>query len=115
LGVDQLFYKGAAFETVYRTLFPEYGSKIIAHEAGHFLIAYLLGVPVRECVTNAWDARLNPDIKGQAGTIFFDSKLAEEMDKQQSLQWLHSLLSSFLLQILKLRLFLLNVILCIGH
>eukprot|EP01036_Dinobryon_divergens_P026769 gene26769-35455_t len=83
LGVDQLFYKGAAFETVYRTLFPEYGSKIIAHEAGHFLIAYLLGVPVRECVTNAWDARKNPDIKGQAGTIFFDSKLAEEMDKQQ--------------------------------
>ena len=83
LGVDQLFYKGASFETVYRTLFPEYGSKIIAHEAGHFLIAYLLGVPVRECVTNAWDARKNPDIKGQAGTIFFDSKLAEEMDKQQ--------------------------------
>ena len=83
LGVDQLFYKGAAFETIYRTLFPEYGSKIIAHEAGHFLIAYLLGVPVRECITNAWDARKNPDIKGQAGTIFFDSKLAEEMDKQQ--------------------------------
>lgn len=83
LGIDQLFYKGAVFETVYRALFPEYGSKIIAHEAGHFLVAYLLGVPVRGCVTNAWDARKNPDINGQAGTIFFDAKLAEEMDKQQ--------------------------------
>mmetsp|Transcript_13333 Transcript_13333/g.19991 ORF Transcript_13333/g.19991 Transcript_13333/m.19991 type:complete len:621 (-) Transcript_13333:2346-4208(-) len=82
-GVDQFFYKGAVFETIYRTLFPEYEKKIISHEAGHFLIAYLLGVPVRGCVTNSWDAMKNPDIKGQAGTIFFDAKLAEEMDNQQ--------------------------------
>lgn len=83
LGIDQFFYKGAVFETAYRTLIPEYGKKIISHEAGHFLVAYLLGLPVRGCVTNAWDARKNPGIEGQAGTIFFDSKLTEEIDKQQ--------------------------------
>jgi hypothetical protein len=77
---DQLLYRGAGFETIYQTLFPEYKKKIITHEAGHFLIAYLLGVPVRACVTNAIDAQKYPDIRGQAGTIFFDPKLADEMN-----------------------------------
>ena len=55
--VDQLFYKGAYFESAYQKLFPEYKEKIIYHEAGHFLLAYLLGVPVRGVVTSAMDAR----------------------------------------------------------
>lgn len=80
---DQLFYRGAAFETVYRALLPEYGRKIVCHEAGHFLVAYLLGIPVRGCVTNAWDAARNPEVFGQAGTIFYDSKMADEMQQQQ--------------------------------
>ena len=50
---------------------------------GDFLIAYLLGLPVSGCITSAWDARKYPDIKGQAGTIFHDSKLFEEMSKQR--------------------------------
>ena len=77
--IDQIFYRGAAFETIYQKIFPEYKKKIIYHEAGHFLLAYLLGIPVRGCVTNAWDARKYPDIKGQAGTIFFDPKLSDEL------------------------------------
>ena len=81
--VDQIFYRGAAFETVYQKLFPEYKKKIIYHEAGHFLLAYLLGIPVRGCVTNAWEARKYPDIKGQAGTIFYDPKLADELLNQK--------------------------------
>jgi hypothetical protein len=80
---DQLLYRGAAFETVYQKLFPEYKQKIIKHEAGHFLLAYLLGIPVRGCVTNAWDALKYPDIKGQAGTIFFDPKLSDELMNQK--------------------------------
>ena len=31
---DQLALKGAVFETIYQTLFPEYRDKIIHHEAG---------------------------------------------------------------------------------
>lgn len=81
--VDQIFYRGAAFESVYQKAFPEYKKKIIYHEAGHFLLAYLLGIPVRGCVTNAWDARKYPDIKGQAGTIFYDPKLADELLNQK--------------------------------
>jgi len=78
-GLDQLLYKGAFFETFYQTLVPEYKNKVIAHEAGHFFIAYLLGLPVSNCVTSAWDARKYPEIRGQAGTIFNDGKLIEEM------------------------------------
>lgn len=77
--VDQLLYKGASFEGVYRKFNPEYEQKIIAHEAGHFLLSYLLGVPVRACVTQAKDAMKYPELRGPAGTVFFDSKLAEEM------------------------------------
>ena len=80
---DQLFYNGAAFETIYRTLFPEFRRKVICHEAGHFLVAYLLGLPVRGCITSAWEARKYPGIKGQAGTIFFDPKIDEEVKKQR--------------------------------
>ena len=83
LAIDQIFYKGAFAESIYQAVFPEYKQKIIYHEAGHFLLAYLLGIPVRGIVTNAMDARKYPDIRGSAGTIFFDSKLAEEIDAQK--------------------------------
>ena len=83
LAADQLLYRGAYFETVYQTLFPEYKEKIIYHEAGHFLLAYLMGVPVRDVVTSAVEAMKNPEIKGSAGTVFFDTKLAEEIDAQK--------------------------------
>ena len=78
-GLDQLLYKGAYFETAYQTLFPEYKQKVICHEAGHFLLAYLLGLPISACVTSAWEAKKYPEIRGQAGTVFSDLKLVEEM------------------------------------
>ena len=81
--IDQLLYKGAGFESIYQKLFPEYKQKIVSHEAGHFLISYLLGVPIRGCVTSANEARKYPDIRGQAGTIFYDYKLADELVKQK--------------------------------
>ena len=46
--LDQILLRGAVFETIYQSLVPVYKDKIIAHEAGHFLIAYLLGVPGNE-------------------------------------------------------------------
>jgi len=80
---DQLFLRGALFETLYQAFVPVYKKKIIAHEAGHFLIAYLLGVPVTRCITNAWEARKYPEITGQAGTAFYDIRLSEEMSNQK--------------------------------
>lgn len=61
---DQIALKGAIFETIYRGVFPEYKKKVITHEAGHLLVAYLLGLPIRGVVTSAWDARKYPEIQG---------------------------------------------------
>ena len=71
LAADQLIARGAVAETVYQSLFPEYKKKIIALEAGHFLVAYLLGMSLRGCIVNARDAMKFPEIRGQAGTIFY--------------------------------------------
>jgi len=43
-------------------------------------LCYLLGVPLRGYVTSAWEARNKyPEIKGQAGTIFYDGRFADEI------------------------------------
>ena len=42
---------------------PEYRQRILQHEAGHFLVAHLMGVTVTDYTLNAWDAFK----KGQSG------------------------------------------------
>jgi len=39
--------------TIQRWVFPTYGKRMVQHEAGHFLIGHLLGLPVRGYSTNA--------------------------------------------------------------
>jgi hypothetical protein len=80
---DQILYKGAGFESIYQLLNPSHREKIIRHEAGHFLLAYLAGIPVRACVTNAREAMKYPEISGAAGTVFYDTKLQNEMSGQK--------------------------------
>lgn len=70
IAFDQIALKGALFESFYRVLFPEYRKKIITHEAGHFLIAYLLGLPISAIVTSAWEARKSPEIQGKRDKVF---------------------------------------------
>lgn len=50
------------------------------HEAGHFLMAYLLGCPVQGCILRpVW----NGAIFGEAGTVFLDKKLFDELDRSR--------------------------------
>ena len=88
--MDKLLVNGAVFETATRTLMPEYRKKVLRHEAGHFLCAYLLGCPVEGCVLSSWaalqDARFGGRATGvSAGTSFFDRDLSEEMNGQRPL------------------------------
>ena len=81
--VDQVLYKGAGFESVYQFFAPQYKEKVIRHEAGHFLLAYLSGIPVRACVTSATEAQKYPEINGAAGTVFYDMTLQNEISNEK--------------------------------
>lgn len=83
--LDKLLVNGAVFESITRLVMPEYNNKILRHEAGHFLIAYLLGCPVEGCVLNSWEALADARFGGKrttvsAGTSFFDPDLSDEIN-----------------------------------
>ncbi len=83
--LDKLLVNGAIFESLIRLLMPEYSKKILRHEAGHFLCAYLLGCPVEGCVLNSWEALADARFGGKqttvsAGTSFFDPDLSDEIN-----------------------------------
>lgn len=79
LAGDQLLLRGMLFENVYTGVFPQYKEKVLTHEAGHFLTAYLHGMGVGGYVLNGYEA-LQAGIPGQAGTLFSDDELYEELN-----------------------------------
>jgi hypothetical protein len=69
---------GAWSEKVLWTLFPEIGERVLRHEAGHLLVAHLLGCPVQSLALGSWDALFKDTAGGGlsgAGTSFFDPEL----------------------------------------
>lgn len=88
--LDNVLVNGAVFETAQRVFMPEYGKKVLKHEAGHFLLAYLLGCPVEGCVLSAWAALRDPRFGGRrtgvsAGTSFFDPQLSDQINNRKPL------------------------------
>ncbi len=88
--LDKLLVNGAVFESITRFAMPEYRRKILRHEAGHFLAAYLLGCPVEGCVLSSWAALSDSRFGGRrttvsAGTSFFDPSLSDEINGRKPL------------------------------
>lgn len=54
---DRVVAGGAAAETLTRAVVPGYRDKIVRHEGGHFLLAYLLGCPVQGCLLDPFTVR----------------------------------------------------------
>jgi hypothetical protein len=83
---DRVFLNGALSETFLKTLSPKTQEKITRHEAGHFLLAYLLGCPVEGYVLSAWaalqDARFGSR-SVSAGTAFVDPDLAKQISSNK--------------------------------
>jgi len=83
---DRIFLNGALSETVLKTVSPKTQEKITKHEAGHFLLAYLLGCPVEGYVLSAWaalqDARFGSRAVS-AGTAFVDPVLAKQISSNK--------------------------------
>ncbi|OCQ97999.1 ATP-dependent Zn protease [Oscillatoriales cyanobacterium USR001] len=63
-------------------------SRILHHEAGHFLVAYLLEIPITGYAINAWEA-FKQGQNSQGGVRFEDPKLSQETQRSEfSLQLL---------------------------
>ncbi|CAN0271194.1 unnamed protein product, partial [Ectocarpus fasciculatus] len=75
---DRLLLNGALSESLTRLIVPAYRERIIRHEAGHFLVAYLLGCPVQACLLDPFV--LGSGLTGaQGGTVFADPVLSKQM------------------------------------
>ncbi|TVP61909.1 MAG: ATP-dependent Zn protease [Nodularia sp. (in: Bacteria)] len=59
---------------------PEYRDRIIHHEAGHFLTAHLLDIPVTGYTLSAWEAWRQGQ-PGQGGVSFDDGELATQLER----------------------------------
>ncbi|KAM0950667.1 putative peptidase M41 [Dioscorea sansibarensis] len=67
-------------DTIAHTVSEKYHSRVIQHEAGHFLVAYLLGVLPRGYTLSSLEAlRKEGSLNVQAGTSFVDLEFLEEV------------------------------------
>ena len=58
----------------------EHRDRVLHHEAGHFLVAYHLQIPVTDYTLNAWEA-LRKGISGQGGVQFDTTELDAELQR----------------------------------
>ncbi|KAJ4765247.1 translation initiation factor 3 subunit I [Rhynchospora pubera] len=83
--VDQISFNGGVrnllLDTIGHTLSHKYHSRVIQHEAGHFIIAYLLGVlPKSYTITSLETLTKEGSLNVQAGTAFVDFEFLEEIN-----------------------------------
>ncbi|KAK9840372.1 hypothetical protein WJX74_008554 [Apatococcus lobatus] len=86
IALDQIGNAGALeallLDTAGRWINRDYGRRVASHEAGHFLIAYLMGILPRVYTLSTLDAfRKYGALRVQAGTQFCDSEFQQEMGK----------------------------------
>lgn len=59
---------------------PQHRDRIVRHEAGHFLVAHLLNIPITGYTLSAWEA-LKQKQPGLGGVSFEDRELAAQLDR----------------------------------
>lgn len=59
---------------------PEYKERILHHEAGHFLVAHLLEIPITGYTLSAWEAWQQGQ-PGQGGVSIDDRELTTQIEK----------------------------------
>ncbi|KAK6123880.1 hypothetical protein DH2020_042371 [Rehmannia glutinosa] len=75
--LDAIFLGGSCLAQI-SSYWPPYKRRILVHEAGHLLVAYLMGCPIRGVILDPIIA-MQMGIQGQAGTQFWDEKLQNEL------------------------------------
>lgn len=67
-------------DTIGHTFSQKYHNRVIQHEAGHFLIAYLVGILPRGYTLSSFEAlKKEGSLNVQAGTTFVDFEFVEEV------------------------------------
>ncbi|KAJ6817535.1 uncharacterized protein M6B38_410710 [Iris pallida] len=74
---DAIFLGGSCLAQML-CFWPPYKRRVLVHEAGHLLVAYLMGCPIRGVILDPIVA-MQMGIQGQAGTQFWDEKLENEL------------------------------------
>ncbi|CAK9080989.1 AN1-type zinc finger protein 2A [Durusdinium trenchii] len=88
LFVDQVINRGFGelllLDSLGRAVSKDYPARVACHEAGHFLVAYLLGILPKAYTLSAWEAfsKYN-SMSVQAGTVFLDQAIQSEMQSGQ--------------------------------
>ncbi|XP_019196694.1 PREDICTED: uncharacterized protein LOC109190619 isoform X2 [Ipomoea nil] len=77
--LDAIFLGGSCLAQI-SSFWPPYRRRILVHEAGHLLVAYLMGCPIRGVILDPIVA-MQMGIQGQAGTQFWDEKLQNELSE----------------------------------
>ena len=62
----------------------EYRQRIIHHEAGHFLTAHLLGIPVESYTLSAWES-IRAGLPGLGGVVVDTEAIASTLEASQSM------------------------------
>ncbi|KAK0598636.1 hypothetical protein LWI29_036528 [Acer saccharum] len=75
--VDSIFLGGVCLAQI-SSYWPPFKRRILVHEAGHLLVAYLMGCPIRGVILDPIVA-MQVGIQGQAGTQFWDEKMSNEL------------------------------------
>ncbi|KAL6146670.1 hypothetical protein ACLB2K_057348 [Fragaria x ananassa] len=83
--LDAISFNGGvsslAIDTIGHTFSQKYRNRVIQHEAGHFLIAYLLGILPKGYTLTSLDAfKKEGSLNVQAGTAFVDIEFVEEVN-----------------------------------
>ncbi|CAA7027395.1 unnamed protein product [Microthlaspi erraticum] len=75
--VDSILLGGTCLAQI-SCYWPPHKRRIIVHEAGHLLVAYLMGCPIRGVILDPIVA-MQVGVQGQAGTQFWDQKMESEI------------------------------------
>ena len=84
-GLDRLFFEGQGGTLIvdwFANRSPEHRDRVLHHEAGHFLVAHQLGIPVTGYALSAWEA-VQQGQKGAGGVRFDDAALMTELEQGQ--------------------------------
>ena len=75
--VDKLLLQERLLEALGLLLVPSRREAAARHEAGHFLCAYLLAVPVQACILNPARSLFEQQLSGRVGTVFLSPAMSE--------------------------------------